>query len=55
LVPFYLLVYGFSLTYTRIHAAVTIGDDDWGTRTVVDEEQVPVEEEQKVALHKSVA
>jgi len=52
LVPFYLLVYGFSLTYTRIHAAVTIGDDDWGTRTVVDEEQAPVEE---VALHKSVA
>jgi len=30
--PFYTLIYGFSLVYTRIHAAVTIADDGWGTR-----------------------
>jgi|GEM_PF-1014239 len=32
LVPLYFLVYGFSLTFTRIHAALTITNDDWGTR-----------------------
>lgn len=30
--PFYTLIYGISLIYTRIHAAVTIRDDGWGTR-----------------------
>jgi len=32
-VPFYFFVYGLSLTLTRIHAALTITDDDWGTRS----------------------
>lgn len=31
-VPFYFLMYGFSLAFTRIHALVTIKNDDWGTR-----------------------
>jgi len=30
--PIYLFAYGLSLTYTRIHAAITIRRDDWGTR-----------------------
>ena len=30
--PIYFFVYGFSLAYTRIHAAITIMDDGWGTR-----------------------
>jgi len=32
LVPFYFLAYGFSLSYTRIHAIITIKNDGWGTR-----------------------
>ena len=30
--PFYFIFYGLSLAYTRIHAALTITDDGWGTR-----------------------
>jgi len=30
--PIYFLVYGLSLTFTRIHAIVTINNDTWGTR-----------------------
>jgi len=47
LAPIYFLVYGISLTITRIHAAVTIANDDWGTRAVPEEEQVSVEEEER--------
>jgi len=32
LAPIYFLAYGISLTVTRIHAAITIKNDDWGTR-----------------------
>jgi len=32
LTPFYTLVYGVSLIYTRAHAAITIHNDGWGTR-----------------------
>jgi len=38
--PIYFLAYGISLTITRIHAAVTIANDDWGTRAVKEKEQV---------------
>ncbi|MCL2407381.1 MAG: glycosyltransferase family 2 protein [Defluviitaleaceae bacterium] len=31
-IPVYFFAYGLSLTYTRIHAAITIKNDDWGTR-----------------------
>jgi len=31
-VPFYFFAYGVSLTITRVYAAVTIKNDDWGTR-----------------------
>ena len=37
--PIYTFVYGISLLYTRIHAAVTITDDGWGTRAVATEEE----------------
>jgi len=30
--PIYFAFYGLSLTFTRIHAAITIKNDDWGTR-----------------------
>jgi len=30
--PVYFFAYGLSLTYTRIHAAITITNDGWGTR-----------------------
>jgi len=33
-VPIYIFAYGISLTYTRIHAAITIKDDGWGTREI---------------------
>jgi len=32
LMPFYFFAYGISLMIARIHAAVTILNDDWGTR-----------------------
>jgi len=31
--PIYFLAYGISLTITRIHAAITITNDSWGTRS----------------------
>jgi len=34
LAPIYFFIYGLSLTYTRIHAALTITNDGWGTRSV---------------------
>jgi len=34
LAPVYFFAYGLSLTYTRIHAAITIKNDDWGTRHI---------------------
>jgi len=34
--PFFTLIYGFSLVYTRIHAAITITDDGWGTRDMIE-------------------
>ena len=37
LVPIYTFVYGLSLTYTRIHAALTLKNDGWGTRAVESE------------------
>ena len=49
LAPIYFLVYGISLTVTRIHAAITIANDDWGTRAVEKEEpeELVVSEEAK--------
>ena len=37
--PFHSLLYGLTLIFTRIHAAVTLTDDGWGTRTVEDEDE----------------
>lgn len=34
LAPMYFFAYGLSLMYTRIHAAITIANDDWGTRLI---------------------
>ena len=39
--PLYLFVYGVSLTITRIHAIVTILNDDWGTRQTKEEKAFP--------------
>jgi len=39
LAPIYFLAYGISLTITRIHAAVTIANDDWGTRAPEEREE----------------
>ncbi|MCL2367360.1 MAG: glycosyltransferase family 2 protein [Oscillospiraceae bacterium] len=41
--PFHSLLYGLTLLFTRIHAAVTITNDDWGTRQVAEEEQEALE------------
>jgi len=38
--PVYFLAYGLSLTYTRIHAALTITNDGWGTRGSVKTEDL---------------
>ncbi|MCL2856953.1 MAG: glycosyltransferase family 2 protein [Oscillospiraceae bacterium] len=51
--PFYFFVYGFSLAYTRIHAALTITDDGWGTRGGVKrqkEQAVPAGEQVQQGL-----
>ena len=40
--PFHSFLYGLTLIYTRIHAAVTIADDGWGTRKM---ERQPRKEE----------
>ena len=34
--PFHSFFYGLTLMFTRIHAAVTLSDDGWGTRAVAD-------------------
>jgi len=38
-IPIYLFVYGMSLIYTRIYAAVTLKDDSWGTRVSKDKKK----------------
>ena len=40
--PFHSFLYGLTLLFTRIYAAVTLGDDGWDTR-VVPEEEIEVE------------
>ena len=41
--PFHSFLYGLTLIFTRIYAAVTLGDDGWGTRTVPKDEEAAAE------------
>lgn len=43
IVPIYFFAYGISLTVTRIHAAITIKNDDWGTRGGEKEKEAQVD------------
>ena len=37
--PFHSFLYGLTLLFTRIYAAATLGDDDWGTRATKNEKE----------------